>query len=85
MKHFSQEFLNFFIELAPNNNKDWFDANRSRYEKFVRDPFKDFVQHVIDTLAKSNPDSKDVLAKDCGWWAKSCSGTPASFDRSMSS
>jgi len=65
MKHFSQEFLNFFMELAPNNNKDWFDANRFRYENFVRDPFKNFVQYVIDKLALSNPEFKDVLAKDC--------------------
>jgi len=31
----------------------------------VREPFKEFVQHIIDALAKSNPEFKDVLAKDC--------------------
>lgn len=65
MKYFSKEFLDFFIELAPNNNKDWFDANRSRYEQFVRDPFKIFVQHIIDSIAKSHNEFKDLEAKDC--------------------
>lgn len=65
MKHFSKEFLDFFIELAPNNNKDWFDANRSRYENYVRDPFKLFVQHIIDSIAKSHHEFKDLQAKDC--------------------
>lgn len=65
MSHFKQDFIDFFIELASNNNKDWFDANRVRYEKNVRDPFKDFVQHIIDLIAKKQPEFKDVLAKDC--------------------
>lgn len=65
MKHFSQEYLDFFIELAGNNNKDWFDANRSRYERFVKEPFKQFVQHLIDTISKDQKEFKGLQAKDC--------------------
>lgn len=65
MQHFTKEFLDFFIELAPNNNKEWFDENRSRYENHVREPFKKFVQHMIHEVAKTNPIFKDVEAKDC--------------------
>mgnify|MGYP006137333263 CR=1 FL=1 len=65
MIHFKRDFIDFFIELASNNNKEWFDANRVRYEKNVRDPFKDFVQHIIDLIAKDQPEFKEVLAKDC--------------------
>lgn len=65
MAYFSKEFLDFFIELAPNNHKEWFDQNRSRYENFVRDPFKLFVQDVIDEIAKKDSAYKDVEAKDC--------------------
>ena len=43
MAFFTKDFLDFFIELAPNNNKDWFDANRKRYEKSVKQPFQAFV------------------------------------------
>ena len=28
-----QEVLNFLSELKVNNNKEWFDQNRSRYEE----------------------------------------------------
>lgn len=65
MAFFQEEFLKFFIELAPNNHKDWFDANRKRYESFVKDPFKDFVTHLITKMAQKNPVFKDLEAKDC--------------------
>lgn len=65
MAFFQKEFLDFFIELAPNNNKDWFDLNRKRYEQFVKDPFKKFVDHLIQKVAETDPAFKDVEAKDC--------------------
>ena len=65
MKHFSQEYLNFFMELAANNNKEWFDANRGRYEKHVRDPFKDFVHYMITKIAAKYPEFRELEAKDC--------------------
>ncbi len=65
MAFFTPDFLAFFIELAPNNNKDWFDLNRKRYESSVREPFRHFVQHLIDQLALSQPEFKGLEAKDC--------------------
>jgi uncharacterized protein (TIGR02453 family) len=65
MAFFTADFLEFFIELAPNNNKDWFDLNRKRYESIVREPFRHFVQHLIDTLALTQPEFKGLEAKDC--------------------
>lgn len=65
MAFFTADFLEFFIELAPNNNKDWFDLNRKRYESSVREPFRHFVQHLIDTLALTQPEFKGLEAKDC--------------------
>jgi uncharacterized protein (TIGR02453 family) len=65
MAFFTEDFLQFFIELAPNNNKDWFDTNRKRYENSVKEPFKKFVQHMIDEVAKFDPKFKDIEAKDC--------------------
>jgi uncharacterized protein (TIGR02453 family) len=54
MKHFSLDYLQFFKELAPNNNKDWFDLNRKRYENSVREPFKKFVTTLIDEISKED-------------------------------
>lgn len=65
MAFFQDEFLKFFIELAPNNHKDWFDQNRKRYENFVKEPFKDFVTHLIAQLAQKDPVFKELEAKDC--------------------
>jgi len=65
MAFFNQDFLQFFIDLAPNNNKDWFDVNRKRYENNVKEPFKKFVQHVINEIAKKDSSFKDLEAKDC--------------------
>lgn len=65
MAFFTPDFLQFFIDLAPNNNKDWFDLNRKRYEQSVKEPFKKFVDHLIAEVAKSDPIFKDIEAKDC--------------------
>lgn len=65
MSFFKQDFLDFFMELAPNNNKDWFDVNRKRYENFVKKPFQDFVQHLINQVAKTDKTFKGLEAKDC--------------------
>jgi uncharacterized protein (TIGR02453 family) len=65
MAFFSTDYLNFFIELAANNNKDWFDLNRKRYEQNVKKPFADFVQLVIAQLAENEPVFKDLEAKNC--------------------
>ena len=50
MQYFSSDFLDFFKELAPNNNKDWFDINRKRYKDSVKDPFDKFVTDLIERI-----------------------------------
>ena len=65
MAFFKQDFLDFFIELAPNNHKDWFDVNRKRYEENVREPLKKFVTHLIAEVAKKDKAFDGLEAKDC--------------------
>lgn len=65
MSFFAADYLDFFKELAANNHKEWFDANRKRYEISVKEPFKAFTQHLIDTIAKDEPSFKDLKASDC--------------------
>jgi uncharacterized protein (TIGR02453 family) len=62
---FSEDFLQFFIELAPNNHKDWFNLNRKRYEENIKKPFYTFTQHLINKIALKDSLFKDLLAKDC--------------------
>jgi len=65
MSFFTEDYLLFFQELAANNQKEWFDANRKRYEKSIKEPFKAFTQHLIDTLAKKEHAFKELKASDC--------------------
>jgi uncharacterized protein (TIGR02453 family) len=53
------------MDLAGNNNKDWFDLNRKRYEVNVKDAFKNFVTHIISKLAEEDPAFKDLEASSC--------------------
>ena len=52
MAHFTQDYLDFFKELAANNNKDWFHGNKKRYEASVKKPFEEFVQDIINRTSE---------------------------------
>ncbi|MBI5323710.1 MAG: DUF2461 domain-containing protein [Ignavibacteriae bacterium] len=52
-KGFTPEVRKFFQELEKNNNKDWFHANKTRYEEFVKEPAKEFVFTMGKRFAKS--------------------------------
>lgn len=63
MAHFEKDYFDFFKELAANNNKEWFDANRDRYKKSVKEPFDSFVSDLIAEVRKI--DGKiEIEAKD---------------------
>ena len=56
--------LAFLKMLRKNNNKEWFDANRKKYEE-VRGKFIDTLQHLILEVAKFEPLIGDLRPKDC--------------------
>ncbi|MDZ4823907.1 MAG: DUF2461 domain-containing protein [Flavobacteriales bacterium] len=60
MKYFDKDFLDFFKDLAANNNRDWFQANKKRYESSVKKPFEVFATDVIKAMQKTEkfPDIK---------------------------
>jgi uncharacterized protein (TIGR02453 family) len=47
---FTSESFRFLRELAAHNNREWFAANKSRYESTVRDPSLAFVRAVGSKL-----------------------------------
>ncbi len=65
MVWFEEEFLTFFKELAANNDREWFHANKKRYEKFVKEPFYNFVTHILLRLREDDPtiisDAKEAI------------------------
>ena len=52
MNYFSEDFIQFFQDLSKNNEREWFHANKKRYESQVKNPFKAFVTLMIDEVQK---------------------------------
>ena len=48
---FTPDFFRFLRELAKHNNREWFNANKGRYETSVRDPSFAFVRAVGPKLS----------------------------------
>jgi uncharacterized protein (TIGR02453 family) len=59
-----QSTLQFLRQLNKNNRKTWFDANRAKYDN-ARSDFANFIQALIDKFAATEPDIKNLKAKDC--------------------
>jgi len=56
--------LGFLKQLAKNNNKEWFDANRNKYEGAREDHIQS-VQNIIDALSKTDATLASIDAKKC--------------------
>jgi uncharacterized protein (TIGR02453 family) len=52
---FGKPFFRFFAELVENNEKAWFEANRTRYEADVKATLADFIVALAPKLAKISP------------------------------
>ncbi len=52
--------LTFLDELAQNNNKPWFEANRKRYERDVKEPAVALVTALAPRLAALSPHLRAV-------------------------
>ena len=53
--HFSPALFDFLRELADNNDRDWFNANKKRYEAHVKDAALGFIQDFGLRLAEITP------------------------------
>ncbi len=50
--YFSSELFRFLRQLKKNNRRDWFQANKPRYERDVRDPLLRFITDFGPRLSK---------------------------------
>jgi uncharacterized protein (TIGR02453 family) len=53
--HFNRSLFKFLTELRSNNNREWFLANKARYEADVRDPLLRFIADFGPLLEKISP------------------------------
>ncbi len=52
---FKPETVKFLSELKKNNNREWFNENKSRYEELVLDVALHFIQSMHDPLKEMAP------------------------------
>ncbi|MFP4383550.1 MAG: DUF2461 family protein [Spirochaetia bacterium] len=63
IREFSKETQSFLAELSENNNKDWFQANKSRYEAGVFEPaVMIFPKEVLEQYRSAVDDSETGAA-----------------------
>ncbi|MGH2605131.1 MAG: DUF2461 family protein, partial [Anaerolineales bacterium] len=48
--YFTPELFRFLRDLKRNNNREWFVAQRARYEAAVRGPFQEFIGDLAPAL-----------------------------------
>ena len=48
--HIGPGIFDFFRDLAENNNRDWFNVNKSRYESEVKEPLLQFIRDFESRL-----------------------------------
>lgn len=53
--YFSGDVFAFLRELAANNNRDWFQANKERFEQRVREPILRFIEDFAPRLSRISP------------------------------
>jgi uncharacterized protein (TIGR02453 family) len=54
-RSFGPELFRFLGDLKANNDRDWFNANKDRYEEHVRGPALDFVADFAPHLEQVSP------------------------------
>lgn len=58
------QIIEFLKELRQNNNREWFQANKDRYD-VLRNAFIDEVQQLIKQVSLFDPEVAGLEAKDC--------------------
>lgn len=52
---FYRETFEFLFEIAFNNNVEWFNENKARYERFVKAPLRHLASELMEDALKVDP------------------------------
>lgn len=63
---FGPELFGFLAELTMNNNRQWWEANKVRYERVVREPALAFIRAMEPGLAGISPHLVAVASRTGG-------------------
>ena len=59
----NQDYFDYFQDLSKNNDREWFNANKKRYEKSAKEPFIELVDKIVVALADSEPELSLIPSK----------------------
>ncbi|MCB0804561.1 MAG: DUF2461 domain-containing protein [Bacteroidales bacterium] len=59
-----EKILSFLKDLKANNNREWFTANKKKYES-ARKTFEDLLNRLIPEIQKIDPSIGTPTAKEC--------------------
>lgn len=62
--HMNDQIFQFLRELRQNNNRNWFQANKARFD-ILRQAFTNEVQQLIDRIALFDPEIAGTEARNC--------------------
>jgi len=54
-KGFTQNTIDFFLQLRENNNKQWFDEHRGEYREYVYQPFRELAAEMLPMMLSIDP------------------------------
>lgn len=63
---FMQDILDFLTQLACNNNREWFSANKDWYKR-CHARFEGVSEEFISRLSELDPELQGLTPKDCIW------------------
>ena len=59
-----QEILDFLRELEKNNNREWFNTNKERYQEVLKKWYA-FCEELITEIGRFDADIAPLTIKDC--------------------
>lgn len=59
-----KELLDYYVQLAQNNEKTWFDAHRTEYEE-SQEMMKQLAEELIQGVKQFDPRCEGLSPKDC--------------------
>ncbi len=64
MDNISKNIFNFLQDLKQNNNRDWFLANKPRFDE-IKSEFEAFIDSLISSISKFDNSISHHSAKNC--------------------
>ncbi len=66
----TKKSLDFLKDLSKNNNREWFHANKKRYETDLKEPFQLFITDLLEAYKSLDPEMLMLRKQNVKFLAK---------------